>query len=381
MVVLTADNDANGKPVTDTRFGGHLTQGLVVSGGQTSDGREGLLTIGSFKQTSGSYPDSTKYTLQTPQYVLTDVSGKTLPMPARMSVRAAPHLVGMGLLESIPEATLQSLADASAADTDGAVGHLQIVTDAVDSKIKRVGRFGWKAMSATVQQQAAQAFNADMGVTTTILPKHLCGKATANADCRAADSHGPELSDADLALLTHYLSLLAVPPQRHFPGEQPVGISGPTLVAQAPSVTAAQVAAENATQARVTAGAALFDQARCSACHVATITTGSTHQFAELRSQKIHPYTDLLLHNMGTDLADDFPQGAASGKEWRTPPLWGLGVLSSINPQTHYLHDGRARTVEEAILWHGGQGAASRDRFKAFTATQRASLIEFVNSR
>jgi CxxC motif-containing protein (DUF1111 family) len=114
---------------------------------------------------------------------------------------------------------------------------------------------------------------------------------------------------------------------------------------------------------------------------VATLTTGATHQFAELRSQTIHPYTDLLLHNMGADFADDFPQAAASGKEWRTPPLWGLGLLASINPATRYLHDGRARTVEEAILWHGGQAAASRDRFKALSADQRKNLIEFVNSR
>ena len=381
MVVLTADVDANGKPVVDTRFGGHLTQGIVVSGGTTTDGREGLLKISGFKTTSGSYPDKTAYTLQTPQYALTDITGKTLALPAKMSVRAAPHLVGMGLLESVPESALQALADASASDPDGAVGHLQVVKDALDPKINRVGRFGWKATSATVQQQTAQALNADIGVTTTLLPKHLCGQATANADCRAADAHGPELSDSDLTLMTTYLSLLAVPPQRHFTGEQPVGISGPTIMAQSAATTAAQVAAEQATQARVAAGATLFDQARCSSCHVAKLTTGTAHRFAELRSQTIHPYTDLLLHDMGPDLADNFPQSGASGKEWRTAPLWGLGVLASINPATHYLHDGRARTVEEAILWHGGQASASRDRFKAFAAADRAKLIEFVNSR
>jgi CxxC motif-containing protein (DUF1111 family) len=381
MVVLTADVDANGKSITDARFGGHLTQGLVVSGGQTFDGREGLLSISGYKTTQGSYPDKTAYTLQKPQYALTGVDGKALALPARMSVRASPHLVGMGLLEAVPESALQALADGSASDPDGAIGRLQVVPDPVDPKIYRVGRFGWKATSATVRQQAAQAFNADIGVTSTLLPKHLCGLAAANADCRAADAHGPELADADLALVTNYLSLLAVPPQRHFPGEQPVGISGPTIMAQSAEVTAAQVAAEQATQARVTAGAALFDQARCSACHVATLTTGSAHRFAELRNQKIHPYSDLLLHDMGPDLADGFPQAGASGKEWRTPPLWGLGLLASIDPATRYLHDGRARSVEEAILWHGGQGSASRDRFKAMSAADRGKLIEFVNSR
>jgi CxxC motif-containing protein (DUF1111 family) len=381
MAVLTADVNDNGKLVPDARFGGHLNQGIVVSDGKTIDGRQALLKISSYKTTQGSYPDKTKYTLQKPLYALTDLAGSPLPLPERMSVRAAPHLIGMGLLEAVPESTLQALADASVSDPDGAIGRLQIVADKIDPKIKRVGRFGWKATSPTVQQQTAEALNADMGVTTTMLPKHLCGRATDNADCRAADAHGAELADADLDLMTKYLSLLGVPPQRHFKGEQPVGISAPTIISQSPDETAAQVAAEQAIQKRVANGERLFDQARCSACHVPTLTTGNAHGFAELRRQTIHPYTDLLLHDMGPELADEFPQAAASGKEWRTPPLWGLGLLASINPGTRYLHDGRARSVEEAILWHGGQGSASRDRFKAMTAKQRADLIEFVNSR
>jgi len=381
MAVLTADLNDKGKLVPDARFGGHLNQGLVVSDGKTVDGRQGLLTISGYKTTQGSYPDKTKYTLKKPLYALTDIAGRPLPLPERMSVRAAPHLVGMGLLEAVPESTLQALADASASDPDGAIGRLQIVADKIDPKIKRVGRFGWKGTAPTVQQQTAEALNADMGVTTTILPKHLCGQAADNADCRAADAHGPEFSEADLARITKYLSLLGVPPQRHFAGEQPVGISAPTIISQSPDETAAQVAAEQTTQARVANGERQFDKARCSACHVPTLTTGNAHGFAELRRQTIHPYTDLLLHDMGPDLADEFPQAAASGKEWRTPPLWGLGLLASINPGTHYLHDGRARSVEEAILWHAGQGSASRDRFKSMTAKQRADLIEFVNSR
>ena len=112
-----------------------------------------------------------------------------------------------------------------------------------------------------------------------------------------------------------------------------------------------------------------------------TLTTGTAHRFAELRNQTIHPYTDMLLHDMGPELADNFPQGSASGQEWRTAPLWGLGLLSSINPNVRYLHDGRARSIEEAILWHAGQGASSRDRFKQLSADDRQSLIDFVNSR
>jgi CxxC motif-containing protein (DUF1111 family) len=151
-------------------------------------------------------------------------------------------------------------------------------------------------------------------------------------------------------------------------------------VSQPAATTAAEVQAENDLQARVVRGGTLFGQIRCNACHAQTLTTGTAHRFAELRSQTIHAYTDMLLHDMGPELADNFPQGNASGQEWRTAPLWGLGLLSSINPNVRYLHDGRARSIEEAILWHAGQGAKSRDRFKQLTAADRQDLIEFVNS-
>jgi CxxC motif-containing protein (DUF1111 family) len=303
-------------------------------------------------------------------------------LPAKMSVRSAPHMTGMGLLEAVPESELQALAATSASDPDGAVGKLQIVADLQDPSIKRVGRFGWRATVATVAQQTASALNGDMGVTTTIIPHHLCGLAStpAGAACRAADSKGPELADDDLDLFTKYVSLLGVPPQRHFSGEQPTGITAPLLVSQPAATTAAEVQAENDMQANVAHGGTLFDQIRCNACHVHTLTTGATHRFAELRSQTIHPYTDLLVHDMGPALADNFPQGNASGQEWRTAPLWSLGLQSSINPNVRYLHDGRARSIEEAILWHGGQGALSRDRFKQLSAADRQSLINFLNS-
>lgn len=381
MVVLTGDSDANGNPIPDTRFGGHLEQGLITDTGKTFDGRQAILSIASYKTTAGSYPDGTAYTLQTPQYALADLTGKALDMPAHMSVRAAPHLVGMGLLEAVPESSLQALVAAGANDPDGATGKLQIVTDLKDPSLKRVGRFGWRATSATVEQQTATALNGDIGVTTSILPTRLCGLAAAATDCRAADKTQAPLSDSDLDLMVHYLSTLAVPAARHFAGEQPLGVSGPTIVAQTAAQTSAQIAAETTMQARVAAGKTLFAQARCTACHVPTLTTGSAHRFAELRSQTIAPYSDLLLHDMGPDLADTFPQGTATQQEWRTAPLWGLGLLASINPNVRYLHDGRARTIEEAILWHGGQAAASRDRFKALSADDRQKVIDMVSSR
>ena len=229
-------------------------------------------------------------------------------------------------------------------------------------------------------QQTAEALNADMGVTTSVVPKHACGRATNGADCRAADAKGPELSDSDLALLVRYTSLLAVPPARHFAGEQPLAVGAEKILAQTTAETGAQVQAENATQLRVARGAELFVQARCTACHVPTLTTGTAHRFAELRGQTIRPYSDLLLHDMGTELADSYPQGVASAQEWRTAPLWGVGLLASIDSKVRYLHDGRARSLEEAILWHAGQGRASRERFKALNADDRQKLVEFVKA-
>ena len=383
MAVLTADVSASGSLVPDARFGGHLEQGLITENKVTYDGRQAVLKVDTYNTTTGTYPDGAPYSLQAPHYVLTDIAGNPLPLPARMSVRTAPHLTGMGLLEAVPESELQSLAAASLSDPDGAVGTLQIVPDLQDPTVNRVGRFGWRATVATVTQQIATALNADMGVTTTILPQHLCGLAAgaAGAACRAADAKGPLLADDDLDLFTKYVSLLAVPPQRHFAGEQPTGIPAPVLVSQPAATTAAQVQAEYNLQARVARGQTLFEQARCNACHVETLTTGTAHRFAELRGQTIHPYSDLLLHDMGPGLADNFPQGNASGREWRTAPLWGVGLLSSINSTVRYLHDGRARSIEEAILWHGGQGTASRNRFEQLSADDRQSLIDFVTSR
>ncbi|GAB7129298.1 hypothetical protein JCM19000A_38060 [Silvimonas sp. JCM 19000] len=383
MVVMTGALDANGKNIVDSRFGPRMSMGLVTENGKTFDGRQAILKIDSYTQTSGSYPDGTAYTLQQPHYALTDTSGKALSLPTRFSVRAAPHLAGMGLLEAVPETELAALASASQSDADGAVGRLQIVADALNPATRRVGRFGWRGSSATVLQQTAAALNADMGVTTSVLPTRYCGLADNGTACRAADVSAPKLSDSDLDLLVRYTSLLAVPAQRHFAGEAPLGISATTLVAQAVAnspLTQQQIDAENATQTRIARGAGLFAAARCTACHVATLTTGANHRFAELRNQTIRPYSDLLLHDMGAALADSYAEGVASNQEWRTAPLWGLGLQVSINPNVRYLHDGRARTVEEAILWHGGQGTAARDRFKKLPAADRAQLIEFVNS-
>ncbi len=266
----------------------------------------------------------------------------------------------MGLLEAIPEATLEALA---AAQPGAMRGRLQLVPDPRDPAITRVGRFGWKAGSPTLEAQIANAFNEDMGVTSPLRPTRECTLGSAGAQvCGTADAAVSGVSDADIQSVARYLSLLGVPPQRAF--AEP---------------TAPDMAVERQRVQRAEAGRALFATAQCAVCHIPETKTGE-HRFAELRWQTIRPYTDLLLHDMGDDLADTYVQGVASGREWRTAPLWGIGLLEKIDAEVRYLHDGRARTLEEAILWHGGQAAPSREAFRAMGQAERAQLVTFLRS-
>jgi CxxC motif-containing protein (DUF1111 family) len=244
------------------------------------------------------------------------------------------------------------------ADGDGVSGKPQIVLDPVNGR-KRLGRFGWKAGASSLLHQTAGALNTDMGVMTSVFPKPDCGSQ--QTDC--GNEQGAELSDEHLAHLVKYVSLLGVRAQRDLD------------------------------DAQVVKGEAVFREVGCSGCHVPELTTGKFHPFAELRNQVIHPYTDLLLHDMGPGLADSLGEKEASGAEWRTTPLWGIGLAACVTggvegpfqkqvcaPHHAYLHDGRARSLEEAILWHGGEGQSSKDAFSSLPADDQAALIRFLES-
>jgi CxxC motif-containing protein (DUF1111 family) len=228
-------------------------------------------------------------------------------------------------------------------DQDGISGRVSFVRDPA-SGVLRIGRFGWKAEKVSLQHQVADDAASSLGVGTRLIP----------------DSAGNvELDDDDLGKLTSYVSLGGVPPQRN--GEDP----------------------------QVKAGEALFATVGCARCHVTDVVTGANHPFAELRGQAIRPYTDLLLHDMGLDLADDsavpsttsMSEGApASASEWRTPPLWGVGLRAAVSPGGGLLHDGRAASVLEAILWHGGEAARSEAIFLSLSSDDRAALLAFVES-
>ncbi|HEY0096255.1 MAG TPA: di-heme oxidoredictase family protein, partial [Archangium sp.] len=210
-------------------------------------------------------------------------------------------------------------------------------------------RFGWKANQPSLRQQNAGAFRGDIGITSDLFPEEDCPPA--QAACRAAPSGGaPELDAQKLEHVTFYTRMLAVPARR------------------------------NVDDSEVLRGRRLFRELDCAACHVPRLETGIVEDAPELSKQVIFPYTDLLLHDMGAELADDRPDFEATGREWRTPPLWGIGLVETVNRHTRFLHDGRARSLEEAILWHGGEAERSREHFRELSAPDRAALLRFLES-
>lgn len=265
--------------------------------------------------------------------------------PLDLSARAAPPLIGLGLLEAIPVATLKDLADPDDENQDGISGRIHWVQQ--DGK-RQAGRFGWKAGQPTLRAQNAAALRFDMGLTTTLFPKEDCGSQ--QTECLSNQSATAELTDDQLDTLTFYVALLAVPGRRDLQDPQ------------------------------VQRGKALFSTLKCSGCHIPTLKTGASAHAIGLEEQVIHPYTDLLLHDMGDGLADQRAEGDANGREWRTPPLWGIGLTKTVNGHTRFLHDGRARSLEEAILWHGGEAQPSQEHYLQLSSEARAALLAFLNS-
>jgi CxxC motif-containing protein (DUF1111 family) len=301
-----------------------------------------------WEEVAGEFADGSPYTLRKP--VLRIGNGQYGPAhaEARYSARVAPAVFGMGLLEAIPEHDLLQRADPEDADGDGVSGRANRVHD-IAANANAMGRFGWKAGQPTVRQQVAAAFSGDLGITSTLYPEEECSEA--QVSCRdALDGGAPELADEILDLVTFYTKTLGVPGRR------------------------------NLMNLSVRSGETLFREIGCTACHVEAYTTGEALEFPELSSQEIHPYTDLLLHDMGDGLADDREEFAANGREWRTSPLWGIGLLTHVSRHSFLLHDGRARNLEEAILWHGGEAAAARHEYVSLSEHQRGQLLFFLNS-
>jgi CxxC motif-containing protein (DUF1111 family) len=294
------------------------------------------------------FPDGTSVLLRKPQIILSKLAYGELHENVALSARIAPAMIGLGLLEAIPESTLREIADNQNRKDNGVSGKLNMVWD---QRLQKTvpGRFGWKAAMPSVEQQVASAFLSDLGITSRMFPETVCTKK--QAKCLSAPSGGnPELADEFLDFITSYSKTLAVPARR------------------------------NIWDKHVVLGEQYFRDAGCNQCHVETIKTGTDKNFPELSLQEIHPYTDLLLHDMGEGLADYARKFLAAGVEWRTPPLWGIGLLKTVNGHTDLLHDGRARNIEEAILWHQGEAEASRDHYVDMPVEQRQQLVKFINS-
>lgn len=332
----------HGEPVPVPNYGDQFNHRAIVGVKP-----EGVVKM-RFEETKGEYPDGTEYSLLKPVYSFADLAYGPLPENTLFSARVAPQVIGLGLLEAIREKEILGQADPDDKNGDGISGRPNYVWDLARKK-RALGRFGWKANQPTVAQQNASAFQGDMGITSTLLPHQNCGEKA--EDCRRAPAmKGFEISKKDLAHVNTYVHLLAVPVRR------------------------------NTGDPKVQKGEKVFSKVNCQACHTLSYQTGVVPGFPELSRQKIFPFTDLLLHDMGEGLADGRPDFGANGNEWRTPPLWGIGLFHSVNGHTRYLHDGRARNLEEAILWHGGEARKSRDAFLHLEKTDREALLRFLES-
>ena len=293
--------------------------------------------------------------LRAPHYQLVDLGYGPISPDVMISPRVAPPMIGLGLLEAVPEEQILANADPDDQDKDGISGKPQRVWSREQEKVT-LGRFGWKAGVATIAQQAAEAFAGDIGISSTMMPFPSGDCTEKQPDCLAAPSgvspkhDNAEVRDELFDLVTFYSQNLAVPPRR------------------------------NPSAPEVLKGKELFYKSGCADCHTPKFMTGDVPGQPHLSRDLIYPYTDMLLHDMGEGLADRRPEGAADGYEWRTPPLWAVGLTETVSGHTLFLHDGRARNITEAILWHEGEGKASRDAFAELSKEDRERLVAFVNS-
>ena len=418
VVRLGLGIDGDGAAIPDPNYGRQLqTFGLAsfmgddLSAGLAAFGEGAGEAIGEgfafieYELVEGAYEDGEPFELRRPVVKVRELSYGDFADGIQLSARVAPQLIGLGLLEAVPEADIRSLADPDDADGDGVSGRVNSVFDPT-AQATRLGRFGPKAGTASLLQQTVNAYRADMGVTNRFAPEEACAERQVSCQQAALQEENPhpgnvDIGDVELALVEFYLRLLAVPERRGFDE------------------------ASGAWDEEVQRGRTAFFEAGCGACHQHRHTTGTAPgsllgavelntllpdapPIEVLSEQTIFPYTDLLLHDLGgacepvqreaadggfcaandncvwalrcTGLADGKAENLASASEWRTAPLWGLGLVKTVNERATFLHDGRARTIAEAILWHGGEAQRSRDQFVAMPAAERNALMAFLES-
>jgi CxxC motif-containing protein (DUF1111 family) len=330
--------DAHGGPNPAPGFGGQLQQRAIFGAVP-----EALMKI-DYTENQYAFADGETYSLRTPTYTL---ESPYIPLPAGLMIspRVAPPVFGLGLLEAVDESSILALADEQDLNKDGISGKPNYAWNIVEGK-KTLGKFGWKAANPSILQQSAGAYNEDMGITSFVFPHE---SSTGQSQYDGLDDEY-EVSDSILYAVEFYIRTLAVPARR------------------------------NADDAMVLQGKKIFTEAKCVACHVPRLRTKVDVSFPEISNQVIFPYTDMLVHDMGTGLADNRPDYDATGQEWRTAPLWGIGLTRVVNGHQNFLHDGRARTLMEAIMWHGGEAEQSKEYIRTISGSDRAALIKFLES-
>jgi len=338
MRISLAGTDEHGGPVPVPGYGLQLHDKAILGVPQ-----QAKVNI-SYTYQTYTLPDGAQYELRTPTYTIsnlyTPIAGSYL-----LSPRLAPTVFGRGLLEAVPESGILANADPTDANGDGISGRPNYVWD-VTTQSMQLGRFGMKSNVASTETQVAAAFVNDIGITNKIFPDENC----AGTSLCGTTTSGKDLPDSLLIAVQYYIKTLAVPARR------------------------------NVDDPQVVQGKKVFTAAKCIRCHVETMTTATNVAFPLMSNQVIHPYSDLLLHDMGADLSDGRPDYLASGSEWRTAPLWGVGLFPVVNYPPYYLHDGRARTLLEAIMWHGGEAQSAKRYVQSLSTSDRNALLAFLGS-
>ncbi len=303
-----------------------------------------------YEYINGKYPDGTSYELRKPTYTIINPRYGALPSDLMMSPRIGQQTIGLGFVDALSDNELLKNADENDADGDGISGKANYVWDIAEQR-KVIGKFGWKANAPTLKQQIASAFHQDIGLTTFIFPKQNCPDPQNSCnDMPNGNGNSFEIPNKELSDITFYQTTLSVPKRRDYK------------------------------EKNVLEGKALFHKLKCISCHTTGLRVEKSEFFPKMNGTIINPYSDFLLHDMGKGLADNRPDFLANGQEWRTQPLWGIGLLKTVNNHTFLLHDGRARNIEEAILWHSGESEKSKQDFMNLTKKERKQVLAFVNS-
>ncbi|WP_405566383.1 di-heme oxidoredictase family protein [Polaribacter sp. Asnod6-C07] len=344
LIRLSSGNNPITGPIAFPNYGNQLQ----------NDSNNGILKEAdinvSYEIITGNYPDGTSYELRKPIYSLVNGNYGNLA-GAHQSPRIGQQVIGLGFIDALSEQSIIENEDINDINGDGISGKANYVWNIKENK-STIGKFGWKANQPTLEQQISAAFNGDMGLTTTLFPEENCPKGVDCSSITNGINPGEivEVTDTQMSRMMVYMSSISVPIRRDFKTYN------------------------------VQKGKELFNELACVKCHINNFTTSNFDLLPQMSNITIRPYSDFLLHDMGDALSDNSADFLASGNEWRTQPLWGLGMIEFVNDHTFLLHDGRARNVEEAILWHGGEAETSKNNYMNLSTEEREQVLSFLNS-